>query len=76
LLLSQKTVLDKAEVGSFTDTTTPGFFGSAGVVMEYGAGNAAQAYIDANNNGSLDSGDMMIKFTNVTLGSLDHSFRT
>jgi hypothetical protein len=74
LLLSHKSVLDKGAVGSFTDAATQGYFGSAGVAVEYGAGNTAQAYVDTNNNGSLDSGDMMIKFTNVAQGSLDHSF--
>ena len=74
LLLSHKSVLDKGVVGSFTDAAAPGYFGSAGAAVEYGAGNTAQAYIDANNNGNLDTGDMMIKFTSVTPGSLDHNF--
>jgi hypothetical protein len=76
LLLSNKSVLDKGVVSSFSDTTIPGYFGTSGVAVEYKAGNTAHAYIDANNDGSLDSGDMMIKFTKVAPGSLDLGFLT
>jgi Ca2+-binding RTX toxin-like protein len=73
LLLSDTSVVDKGLVGNFTDTATKGYFANGGVAIEYGSGNTAQVYVDANNNGNLDSGDMMIKITGVTPGSLDHS---
>jgi hypothetical protein len=71
LLLSQKTVLDKVEVSSFTDAATLGFFGTSGVAVEYApTGGAAQVYVDANKDGNLDSGDIMIRLTGITAHSL------
>jgi hypothetical protein len=68
--LIQKAVLDKGIVPSFTDAVTPGFFSTASVAVEYGPSNTAHAYVDANNNGNLDSGDLLIKFADVAGHSL------
>ncbi len=53
-----------------------GYFGSAGVAVEYSAnGNsvAARVYVDANHDGNLGSGDMLIQITGVRSGSLGGS---
>ena len=73
ILLSHKSVVDKGVVGSFTDITTKGYFGTAGVAVEYGAGNTARVFVDANKDGNLDSGDMLIKFTGVAAHALGSS---
>ncbi len=73
LLLSQKTVLDKGSVASFTDATTAGYFSGGSVAVEYGAGSSAQVFVDTNRDGILDSGDMMMKVNGVAAHSLGNS---
>jgi len=73
ILLNQKTVLDKGVIGAFTSTAVTDYFGTAGVAVEYGAGNKAQVYADANNNGSLDTGDMLIRLNGIAANSLGSS---
>ena len=50
-----------------------GFFGTAGVAVEYASLNrvtTTRVYVDTDHNGSLDTGDMMIQLTGASRGAL------
>ena len=70
---SQAAVLTKSVTG-FSTGDVAGFFGTAGVAVEYArSGGTAQLYVDANKDGNLGSNDMVIQLTGVAKGSIGAS---
>jgi len=58
----------------FTTTATSGFFEGSGVAVEYALrGQTAQVYVDANRDGNLGSGDLLLQLTGVARNTLTGS---
>ena len=65
-------VITKSIIG-FSTTLAAGtdFYGSAGVAAEYASsGKTARVYVDANHDGNLGAGDMLIQLTGVAKNGL------
>ena len=58
---------------SNTTATAAGFFGTAGVAIEYSSTGSGRIYIDANRDGNLGAGDGMTQLFSVTNNSLTAS---
>jgi len=67
--------ITKPTTGFSTDLASgAGFYGTAGVAVEYASfGDTARVYVDANHDGNLGAGDMLIQLTGVTTNSITAS---
>lgn len=71
---TQATVLTKSTTGFSTNlNNATGFFGNAGVAVEYAGTKKApiaRVYVDTNKDGNLGTGDMLIQLTGAAKGSI------